>query len=1057
MGTFEELIKEKEEPHLRKGRRAAIINVDEGLLDQEPRVEFTSEDYVGLALSGGGIRSATFNLGLLQGLNDLKVLGLLDYLSTVSGGGYIGGWWTAFCTRQARAGQSFPVATGGHEANEVRHLREFSNFLAPRLGFFEVETWNALVSILVGMLFSLLATLAVVTVGLLGWSGLQHLASQECPHTSALAVTLIPCFVFVVFEGWWWHDKSAERASRRPWFYGAIALSTLVLVWVLWGCLRPSNSTSPTTSLWTELAGLLQPCLPWLASAALLAVLRFCISGVSCRFHQPGLIAGVDTLLEANDRVLGRLVATAAAWAALALIWWTGDHLRELGDSVPFWVGGGAAASGTAMVTLRHWIAQQAGKVIQPQIWLAKLKPLLPTILSYLALVLTFILVAMGLQQKWACGYSGWIFVLAVAIIIITLLAFDPERIGMHAFYRARITRAYLGASNPNYDPNSNRETDVRRADDVPLDQALSRPLHLICCAANDLGGDHVVDLGRGACSAVLSPFGSCVRHDWRETPDLMMSSALTASAAAFNSNMGSQSMRMGPAVRFLMTALNLRLGLWLPDGSGHGAIRHYIPGGRFFMELFGLTKAPAASEHLSDGAHFENLGLYELVRRHCRYIIVSDCGADPDVSFEDFANAQRRIRADFGVEVEIDLDPLRPGPEGYARQHMVVGTINYNRINDKGILLYFKPSLTGDEPRDILEYKGCNTDFPHESTGDQFYDEAQWESYRRLGEHAARAALRFTEQSKQSLTPSGLFTQARWQWYAAPADLAAGLLAAEARLVAFERDLAKRGLSDLVREMFPELQVVVSPAAGPSAPGPGVASDSEATLHVLIQALRVMEEIWLLCHLATHWNHPQNMGWMNLFQRWTSTASFRLWWPFLKGLSGQRFRDFMQQRFPLSATLPQNLVKIGPAAPVTPATTSGLAWRAWELSCGGPPPIHPGTTIYTCEFTPSVASAPIQVALLALEISSGTARWASGDFVVAAGLWASGIGGLFARAVMGALQAAPHLVQHCEVQLPPGPPDLDEGSRQERYDLLAFYGDLGFRLSEDGFQMLLD
>ena len=95
---------------------------------------------------------------------------------------------------------------------------------------------------------------------------------------------------------------------------------------------------------------------------------------------------------------------------------------------------------------------------------------------------------------------------------------------------------------------------------------------------------------------------------------------------------------------------------------------------------MVGLTAAtgaaPAAGEtmpvmrrdvHLSDGAHFENLGLYELVRRHCRYVILSDCTADPEVAFDDLGNAFRRIREDFGVEIEIDIDPLRPGPDGFV------------------------------------------------------------------------------------------------------------------------------------------------------------------------------------------------------------------------------------------------------------------------------------------------------------------------------------------------------------------------------------------------------
>jgi hypothetical protein len=148
----------------------------------------------------------------------------------------------------------------------------------------------------------------------------------------------------------------------------------------------------------------------------------------------------------------------------------------------------------------------------------------------------------------------------------------------------------------------------------------------------------------------------------------------------------------------------------------------------------------PPCDVHLSDGGHFENLGLYELVRRHCRFIIVSDCGADPEYKFDDLGAALRRIRTDFGVEIDIDISPLIPGPNGRATQHMAVGTIYYDQASDLGILLLFKPNLLGEEPDDVQQYRRRNTAFPQEPTGDQFYDEAQWESYRRLGEHAARS-----------------------------------------------------------------------------------------------------------------------------------------------------------------------------------------------------------------------------------------------------------------------------------------------------------------------------
>src|SRR4051794_13504626 len=122
----------------------------------EKWVTFPQGDRTGLAFSGGGIRSATFNLGLLQGLNDLGLLPLFDYLSTVSGGGYVGAWWTAWKARGDRADKHFPrIETGDEvaaEPAEVRHLRRFSNFLVPRFGLFELEFWNGVVAVLSGFI-----------------------------------------------------------------------------------------------------------------------------------------------------------------------------------------------------------------------------------------------------------------------------------------------------------------------------------------------------------------------------------------------------------------------------------------------------------------------------------------------------------------------------------------------------------------------------------------------------------------------------------------------------------------------------------------------------------------------------------------------------------------------------------------------------------------------------------------------------------------------------------------------------------------------------------------
>src|SRR6185295_18607331 len=118
-----------------------------------------------------------------------------------------------------------------------------------------------------------------------------------------------------------------------------------------------------------------------------------------------------------------------------------------------------------------------------------------------------------------------------------------------------------------------------------------------------------------------------------------------------------------------------------------------------------GERARPPANVRLTDGGHFENLGLYELVRRHCRYIVCADAGQDGDASFDDIGNAIRKVRQDFGVEITLDLARLKPNEHGTSQQHIAVGDVLYPD-GDLGVLVLFKPTITGDEPDDVLQYR---------------------------------------------------------------------------------------------------------------------------------------------------------------------------------------------------------------------------------------------------------------------------------------------------------------------------------------------------------------
>ena len=145
---------------------------------------------------------------------------------------------------------------------------------------------------------------------------------------------------------------------------------------------------------------------------------------------------------------------------------------------------------------------------------------------------------------------------------------------------------------------------------------------------------------------------------------------------------------------------------------------------------------------NLSDGGHFENLGLYEMVLRRCHYIVVSDAGEDPECSFADLGEAIRKIRIDFGIPIEFGpmgiyprskIDTLKEPGHNCAIGRSRYSVVDGDSVAD-GMLIYIKPACYGDEPRDIYEYFKRSETFPHESTKNQFFAESQFESYRMLG-----------------------------------------------------------------------------------------------------------------------------------------------------------------------------------------------------------------------------------------------------------------------------------------------------------------------------------
>jgi len=908
----------------------------------EPWVAFTPKDRFGLALSGGGIRSATFNLGLLQSLDQLGVLPHVDYLATVSGGGYVGGFWSAWLQRRGQppgaATTRFPKAddSGTGESAEVRHLREFSRFLLPSFRVFSTEFWGIVMTVLGGLLPSLASALAVLVLLWFAWVGLMSgLLGVTSPAEHA-------GIVLALLAGYLAGTEAVSRRSKpgRPknepnhWDDGGYALGALmacavILAGSFWLRVMVHDIWPEARKAKPEMG--FGPALVVAVATLALLTLRCLIARFMKSPEGVALLAGIE-------RAMTRVLMLAALMLALAGLWWLANLVKTAAHGIGITETGAATSTGL-FLWVRKWLSEppkdtRGGKVLDTSLgWLKRASP---KILATLSWLLLFTLVGTGVEwwletQGSALEYKFWrLPVGSVALVGLMILLFDLERMGMHELYRSRICRCYLGASNlkarvdgkPSEweQVESNRSTRERPNDDLTLSQlaSIARPVHLVCTAANDIAGDPVGTLYRGAKSAVLSVHGISLGDQTAQLDDLRLSSALTASAAAFNSQMGRISMDLGPAVTFLMSAFNLRLGLWVPHPGNRGRKWMQLPGYFFFRELLGLSSAEGQYLLLSDGNHFENFGLYELVRRHCRYIIVADCGADPEVAFDDLANVLRRLREDFGVEVELDVSPLNPGANGLAAQHAVVGTIHYNGLGgmDKGTLVYIKPAITGEEPPDVLQYRTRNPAFPQESTANQFYDEPQWESYRRLGAHSGRITFAFLDQPEATALDSvdHIFRSARSYWHPMPENLNTRFVEMSARSAELEANLTSEGPAILRDEFFTEAAELAARTALPTvtagtppagqAPPPNHGEPAPAhpeeikVLGFLIRIIQIMEDVWVTGDFEHYWSHPLNEGWMNYFHRWASTPSFRRWWPVLAPMYSIGLRSFVQDRF---------------------------------------------------------------------------------------------------------------------------------------------------------------
>ncbi len=669
-------------------------------------------------------------------------------------------------------------------------------------------------------------------------------------------------------------------------------------------------------------------------------------------------LVGFFWRVETRKERLVRLAAgIGAAAAGFALVWgfvWT-VGLPALALTV------GGVAAGAAATAAGRLLARLTGRRSTTGVWRWA-----GAVVGLAAFVLAWRWFAGGwpelshaaMARMSAAPVEPWQSVLAMAAVIFLYCwaAVNVNLTSGHGMYRDRLANAYLvglgvGPAGSGAPPRR-RPTDGAGLEEdsdnwqvfVEPDLSLQKicqddsvaPYHLVNTTINLQGSNDPMLRDRNSDFFIFSKqycggerTGYCTTEELESVfPQLDLPTAMAISAAAASPNAGRLTSK--PLVA-LMTLLNVRLGYWVPHPRALrtwlGEVRQRLrkKGGKkrqigslpdrwhwrirplaLVREMFSQVSEKGKWVNLSDGGHIENLAVYELLRRRCKYIICGDGEADKNLTFGGLAALMRYARIDLGVEIDVILDDIRLSDDGRSHQHCALGKIWYPKQDasgferEHGYLLYIKSSFTGDEDETMQEYRANNPDFPHETTADQFFDEGQFEAYRALGFHMADGLFPLEDlhgelDSYESWPAFENWFQ-RLRTNLAP-RLSAKHTALQEQLRRIQRLLRRREHEAYLYELDPE---AMDADAMPDTVDPQTGSKRRKarpaeTLYLVEQQLGLMESAFLSLDLdqRRNWDHEGNDGWRKLFERWAASPTFR--WGYARNISlhSGRFRNF--------------------------------------------------------------------------------------------------------------------------------------------------------------------
>ncbi|WP_160326814.1 patatin-like phospholipase family protein [Pseudomonas citronellolis] len=774
-------------------RHGNLRDQEQALLRQrraQAGIDVPSDFSWGLALSGGGVRSATFNFGLLRALAKNHVLKRFDYLSTVSGGGYVG----------AMLGRLYGPAQGAREVENglaaddsllLWWLRNNGRYLAPAGGRDLLMAGASMLrgfmatQLEIGILLLCIGMFTVLPHVLLALLGTPPVFLGNLWSLWFLVVPLLLLAAGALCWAYWFSRDRQDHALRDLLSVLLALLAALALaVQGLWPQLQSDIELGPRLLAYAVLVGaLLIAPLGWL--------LRLPLRACPPEQQRLRLTHWLGWVLLGGAGVLLLGVCEAVTWHLVV-------RLRESGNFTLI-SSSVLGSTGLAVVLLRALLPTLLERLRQqglPNAYGSQLANLLGLallaflLLAWLTLLQAFLYLGGNLlspgaaMQPWL-PLLYWALVLAALGFYIGISGANLTQLNLaslHYFYRSRLARTYVAVANHGGPEarfpasllvpaerqliegiESLREIlpgdDVALADYQP--HAYGGPLHLINCCINQTLDDrtHSYNADRKGVALTVSALGVETGTHGPRPPQGMERSSLaqwaTISGAALSTGMGSRT-SAGLAALVFMTGL--RLGFWLPNPTRaaetgwRARLAKYLATRAEMLAQFPGLRAPFW--YLSDGGHFDNSGVYALLKREVDLIVASDCGADPRYLFEDLENLVRKAKIDYDADIEfIDPDSLARVSAGDARtllfgtpesispdcgrEYLLLARITY-ASHRRGTLLVVKPhrcdSPLLELPFDLVGYADRNPAFPQQGTDDQFFDESQWEAYHQLG-----------------------------------------------------------------------------------------------------------------------------------------------------------------------------------------------------------------------------------------------------------------------------------------------------------------------------------